>query len=994
MGQKICPKCLKKFSPTVSVCADDGEVLLLLGDNDPLIGTLASDRYLVLKHIGSGGMGVVYLAHQYSMKRMIALKVLSAGYASDEIQVQRFIREAQVTAGLKCPSTIAVYDFGTLPDGAMFLAMEFLTGRPLGKVIKDEGPLGTSRSCRIASQICLSLEEAHSHGLVHRDLKPSNIMINAIGADREYVKVLDFGIVKVQDNAAAHLSQTGQYLGTPAYMSPEQFEGNPVSAATDVYSLGAVLYEMLTATPVFTGNSPMTYMVKHCTETPPSITDVLESNPLTMKLDRILHRCLAKKPGDRYQSASVLLSDIEAAIGSPQGGQIEKTGAAPSTPGTSTQPAIPPGRKFWSRRRWLLSGLFGSLLVAAGLLFLIIWRDTGPIVPAEGPIRLLVLPFEHQTQRSSERVLWPLMDRVIVNRFIEKTGPGSRLEVIDPEIVAATTQRLEISGNSSSEVLRELIQNLNAHIGIHGRILRDKGKTRFLARLANHTGVTVFDLELTEKDMFDAADRIADSTISQLPLVPPGEQPAAKPDIVAWNRLVSEPWLETRYAAFLKSARQVSHMYVQNLAESLVEKYGKGQHCLTHVGEVEDEDLQDEIDGSIRAFARPLCLFRMGRHKDAVTSALEPFGDLRQRGLAASFIAKVQVTGHSIAERIGFLERVARLFPERIDTWWLLATLYSAAGREKEKEETLGVADALSLGRDLNAPEALNGLRTSILLRDFNLADSWVGKLERSSPRHDWDLLFATTLKAALLKLRGRFKDAEKVLESRRLEFASKPGDPYTILAIELFYGYLYERRLAEAGNVVAQFKSFFLETDKPDAWTARILDLAFRSVRDGWSKDAIYQEAKSLADSLYKSIGQADIARKEQEGALCLLLTYVGDTDRARELAQSADPKNTMIAGCRFHLGLSLFHEGRYEEAVIHLEKSRHDMLYRGDWYLEFYPQAMISQAMALEKLGENKKALRMYRNLTQQYLNADRDLPESREAHAAITRLEDTLH
>ncbi|MCA9539090.1 MAG: serine/threonine protein kinase, partial [Myxococcales bacterium] len=189
--------------------------------DDPRCGAPVAEGLVVLGRLGAGGMGVVYRAWQRSMGRQVALKVLDPGLAHDPRAVERFLREARVTARLRSPHTVTVLDAGQLDDGALFLTMELIEGRSLHALLNEDGRLPPDRAARLAEQICLSLEEAHLAGVVHRDLKPANVMVSSIG-NRTLVKVLDFGVARVLDPMAARLTETGSLLGTPSYMSPEQ----------------------------------------------------------------------------------------------------------------------------------------------------------------------------------------------------------------------------------------------------------------------------------------------------------------------------------------------------------------------------------------------------------------------------------------------------------------------------------------------------------------------------------------------------------------------------------------------------------------------------------------------------------------------------------------------------------------------------------------------------------------------------------------------------
>ena len=266
-------------------------------------------RYAVIERVGVGGMAEVYRARDELLGREVAVKVLSERLSTDRSFVERFRREAQAAANLNHPNIVSLYDYGS--DGATnFIVMEFIDGRSLGELIDQEAPLLPERAAEIAADVAKALERAHNAGLVHRDIKPNNIMMTSSGQ----TKVTDFGIVRALGGETdQQMTQTGMVIGTAAYLSPEQAQGSPVDARSDVYSLGCVLYEMLTGTTPFSGDTPLAVAYKHVRETadPPSSTnpDVPED------LDAITMKSLAKNPDNRYSSATEMRDDLERFIG-------------------------------------------------------------------------------------------------------------------------------------------------------------------------------------------------------------------------------------------------------------------------------------------------------------------------------------------------------------------------------------------------------------------------------------------------------------------------------------------------------------------------------------------------------------------------------------------------------------------------------------------------------------------------------------------------------
>jgi serine/threonine protein kinase len=283
--------------------------------NDPMVGqSVADGKYRIVRVIGEGGMGKVYMAEQQlgDRTRPVAIKTLLPELGQDAQIVQRFHREAGTVSLLEHPNTIKFFESGKLADGQNFVAMEFIQGESLAHIIA-RGPLNGPRAEFIMQQVCGSLQEAHEHGIVHRDLKPENIVLTQKGQKGDFVKVLDFGIAKrdeSEETANAKLTRQGMVLGTPPYMSPEQFTGQPLKPTSDVYSLGVVGYEMLTGVLPFEASTPWEWATKHLTQPPRPF----EQTPVGMQINprhkaAVMH-ALAKNPTDRPQSTTDFLREF------------------------------------------------------------------------------------------------------------------------------------------------------------------------------------------------------------------------------------------------------------------------------------------------------------------------------------------------------------------------------------------------------------------------------------------------------------------------------------------------------------------------------------------------------------------------------------------------------------------------------------------------------------------------------------------------------------
>ena len=261
-------------------------------------------RYRLKARIGHGGTSEVWLAWDDALRRDVALKILDRTASIDAITITRFEREAMAASGLQSPHTIRVFDFGASDDGVWFMAMEHLEGMDLSTLVDEMGPLPVARVVRFARQACAALSEAHDAGVVHRDVKPDNLFVCRLGDEADFLKVLDFGIAKIEGSEEASVTRAGWVHGTPSYMSPEACNGTRVDARSDIYSLGAVIYFLLTGLPPFQAATGAAVMIAHVQEEPepPSTRGVR----IPRDLERVVMKCLEKDPDARFQSAREL----------------------------------------------------------------------------------------------------------------------------------------------------------------------------------------------------------------------------------------------------------------------------------------------------------------------------------------------------------------------------------------------------------------------------------------------------------------------------------------------------------------------------------------------------------------------------------------------------------------------------------------------------------------------------------------------------------------
>ncbi len=318
---------------------------------DPLWHRVLNERFTLLEPIGSGGMGKVYKAVQSPLDRIVAIKILNPNYANarDPGFRQRFFLEASLTSKLRHPNTITVFDYGQTLDGIFFIAMEYLEGQPLSKLLDRHGPLHWTRALRIAQQIGRSLREAHKMGIVHRDLKPANVML--LTEDREdLVKVLDFGLVKSLTRElgapASEVTNAGMFLGSPQYMAPEQAR-NIADPRSDVYSLGVVLYHALAGRPPFVAPDPIDVIFKQMNEPPAPMRSVSPKIDLPREVEALVMKCLEKQPSWRFPSMEDVLEAMHKAAAAAGMAAIfadATNGAATPAPAKAEAPSatVPP----------------------------------------------------------------------------------------------------------------------------------------------------------------------------------------------------------------------------------------------------------------------------------------------------------------------------------------------------------------------------------------------------------------------------------------------------------------------------------------------------------------------------------------------------------------------------------------------------------------------------------------------------------------------------
>jgi serine/threonine protein kinase len=346
LDARFCARCGQQFAGEGSLPGELGEAVSgprvapaaavptspSRGAADPLVGRIVADRYRIVSLLGRGGMGVVYKVEHVHIGKLMAMKLLSGELSRDPVLVRRFRSEAKAISKLAHPNTVQIFDFGESAR-LVYLVMEYLPGRDLGAILSADGPLPFARAARICAQVAASVGEAHERGIVHRDIKPENVMILDTSRQRDFAKVLDFGIAKLRDvEELASSTSPGNIVGTPYYMAPEQIRADAIDARTDIYALGAVLYKALTGVPPFQSGTPMGVLTMHLTQPLVPMRERAPKIELPAQAEAIVGRALQKDPARRYQTMEELREALRGALRSEDDAEPTPSGATRSVP--------------------------------------------------------------------------------------------------------------------------------------------------------------------------------------------------------------------------------------------------------------------------------------------------------------------------------------------------------------------------------------------------------------------------------------------------------------------------------------------------------------------------------------------------------------------------------------------------------------------------------------------------------------------------------------
>ena len=389
-----CPRCRQSLNEDARFCSSCGLPTVQSNTNtkvidqqvtakdagatDPLIGRVLDSKYELVARLGEGGMGTVYRARRLHIGDEVAVKILHHRFIRERGGIERFRREARSAAMIRHANVVTIHDFSE-PQGegaSAYIVMELVRGTSLRDLLRQEGRLAPERAVALMRDICAGVGIAHRQGIVHRDLKPDNVVVVPpdLEGEREMAKVLDFGLAKLHDIAAEiSLTQAGAVMGTPYYMSPEQWRGESLDARADVYSLGAMLYEMLTDSPPFHATNLAGLMTKHLNEAPPDLMPNLEISPA---LEVVCRRALSKNPDERQADAAVLSRELQAALAAPalseRSGPVREQKTTRSVSPTPSQ-LITQREQKSNRAKWIVAGLLtlliGAVIAATAIMY-------------------------------------------------------------------------------------------------------------------------------------------------------------------------------------------------------------------------------------------------------------------------------------------------------------------------------------------------------------------------------------------------------------------------------------------------------------------------------------------------------------------------------------------------------------------------------------------------------------------------------------------------
>ena len=1011
------PRCLRcgAHHPTSTPCREGASADSLRK------GELVAGRFRVLDALGVGATGTVYRARQEPVDRLVALKLLLGSAFASQQAIARFLREAQVISRLTSVRTVTLYDFGQTANGGFYIAMEYLAGGTLGARLA-RGPLEREAALRIVDEICEGLVEAHEAGILHRDIKPDNILFERPDDDTAGVRLADFGIAGRVD-APRDLTTTGAILGTPAYLPPEYGLSLPVDERGDLYSLGCVLYQMLSGRLPFDADSITGLLYQHAHVAPSAFAALDPPVTVDPDLEILVLQMMAKSPDARPASARAVRARLAA---------LRVEGASEVPPPSSSEALQAPSQRL---RPWVWRVMLAAMAVV-GVWLGVRWGEHQPSEPARPSAavgstslsvpeilraqttrpRLLVLPFAHDTERMADKRLWPLVDTMIINALRPDDVLRQRLERIDPRRVREEIVLRELSTPLTPAGALELAVGLRADVVLEGRVMRRTGQIVLEANLHLPTTPHGVILRASGAQILDAVSTFVAEMRRQ---VWPGDPSPPSPEtraqlwlsrastataLAAVGREMPARQRLARYDALMQAdPESVGVAWLSFVEHPRSEK--RRETLRQHAATVDDPALREfllalatptdsaceglDIDALARRYPSmigplgdAMCSLARGDLARAVERALDAHRDLTLRPLTYSLLSKHLHFARALDQEIPLRRQLLALSPERAHGWSKLALWYASTGDGDEAHALLRVARSLTAtDRWTNYMVGYHGAQAQLLTLDVEGAREWFELMDQNRPSKG-PSSSATLLRALFLMMQGRFGDARQ-LTARGLA-AAPPGDAYTMLATSLFYMHLTDGQHDAAARVVDELGALFNDPDDAsNLYGVAMLRLGLKRARGQISAAEAAVHAQKLGDRV--------VALRHREGEVertaheCLHHTHFGPAETCRETL-FRDPDSKLTGGCRYRYAQLLEAQGKLAEAIHQYTLALEYTVWLRFGYVDAIAGMMLGLAGAQQKSGDTVRAMETYRRITVNYAHADREIPEVITARQAL--------
>ena len=993
-------------------------------------------KFEIVGELGAGSMGRVLKAWHRGLKRFVAIKVLDTPIAAGK-RLARFEREAQVASdsGLAHPNIALVRDLDRTREGAPFIVMDLVEGRSLAAELKAGRTFALDDVVGLLAGVADALDQAHAHGVIHRDIKPANLMVGEDGV----VRIVDFGICHVVDERGK-LTVPAQTIGTPIYMAPEQILGDIPLPQTDTYALAAVAYEMLSGEPAF---GDIGFRERLAGELPPRLDEIVPGLP--PDVGAAVDRALSPRAADRFESATAFIGTLDRACGASAAGEAGPPAAGPAEQAGSDEAGVAAPRAeatgsavgdlpAWKRHRRTVVVSLGAAaaIVALAVSFWPAARQSpAPDVSAalralaaENPRpRLLVVPFASQADRTADRILWPLADRLIVNALEGDERILGRLERVDPVRAAAEIEVRELGRPPGTEAATELAMALEADLVLGGTVSRTAGRVRLEATLWRPGDAASLSLREEAGDVVAAARALAGSVRRALwgddagalapdrleglllkraatatallgfdPSRPSTERRALYERLldedpeslgIAWLLHLEQP-RDPRWLAELQKRSESGYppelrAYFESLAAS-----APGHAACEGL---DARDLGRRYPLVMGPLAEAACLFRRGDVSNAVARAEEAHRELNLRALARAFLSEhLHYTG---AEDVAVQDfrRLQQDQPEYVTGWSKLAVWYARADRMDEARDLMLVARSIGgTDRRTNYFIGSHGTRVHLLALDVAGAREWLDLMlaNRGGDGPDADVILSRSL---FLAMQGSRRESLAVLRGGLDELAHDPSDVYTQIATSLFYESLSGGRRAEASAVLDGYAQLYDDpNDLGDAYGLAVLRLALERDAGSVSFEDASTRLEAIGDQVVEK--RKDVGRAERTAHECLFYAHMGARERSRDIV-FRDPSSQLIGGCRYRYAELLEEQGKHAEALEQFSLALKEIVWLRFGYVEFVPACMLGIARNHEQLGDVESARVMYERITANYAHADHEMPEVAQAREALARL-----